>query len=275
MADPRASRDRDGGAGSVTARCRDGRAGAALRRWVHGVAALAALLVVSTGCTPLDDAMVAIFGRGMRDSRSFDPYENPAPRPENSVPFSAGTRAPAPGAVNIGVPEIGPYVPEMATSDIVPPGSELVRNLENPIETDAESLARGELMYNRYCAVCHGPNGVSEEAPIIDKHPVMAAYNLAYGNPVDYADGYLYGIIRMGRVNMPAYGARIPHFDRWHVVNYVRSLQEEYAASQGGGGSAQGGDAAATGNGGSGDAGTDGGGATGGGASGDAAGEEG
>lgn len=204
-------------------------------RWLRGVAAFAALLVVSTGCTPLDDAMVAIFGRSMRDSRSFDPYENPAPQPQNAVPFSAGTGAPAPGEVNIGAPALGPYMPPLAQRDLnPPPGSELVQNLANPIESDAESLARGELIYDRYCTVCHGPNGVSTEAPIIDKHPVMAAFNLAYGNPVGYPDGYLYGIIRMGRGNMPAYGARITHFDRWHVVSYVRSLQEEYAASQGG-----------------------------------------
>lgn len=204
-------------------------------RWLHGAAAFAALLVVSTGCTPLDDAMVAIFGRSMRDSRSFDPYENPAPRPQNAVPFSAGTRAPAPGEVNIGMPEIGPYVPEIAQSDLnPPPGSELVQNLESPIESDAESLARGELIYNRYCAVCHGPDGVSSDAIILEKLPLMAAFNLAYGNAPGYPDGYLYGIIAVGRGNMPAYGARITHFDRWHVVNYVRSLQEEYAGSQGG-----------------------------------------
>jgi len=143
MADPRASRDRDEPAGSMTARCLDGPAGADSLRWMRGVAALAALLVASTGCTPLDDAMVAIFGRSMRDSRSFDPYESPAPRPENSVPFSAGTRAPTPGAVNIGVPELGPYVPEIAQSDLnPPPGSDLVQNLPNPVEADGESLAR-------------------------------------------------------------------------------------------------------------------------------------
>lgn len=229
MAEPRASRAPVGRVGSATV------------RWMRGVAALAALLLVSTGCTPLDDAMVAIFGRSMRDSRSFDPYENPAPPPENAVPFSAGTRAPAPGAVNIGVPELGPYVPAIAQSDLnPPPGSDLVQNLTNPVEADAESLARGELMYNRYCTVCHGAAGVSAEAPVIEKHLVMAAFNLAYGNATGYSDGYLYGMIMVGRGNMPSYGARIPHFDRWHVVNYVRSLQEEYAASQGDGADAGG-----------------------------------
>ena len=47
-------------------------------------------LAVATGCKPLDDTMVAIFGRSMRDQRSFDPYENTRPEPEHSIAFSAG-----------------------------------------------------------------------------------------------------------------------------------------------------------------------------------------
>jgi hypothetical protein len=41
----------------------------------------------------------------------------------------------------------------------------------------------------------------------------------------DFTDGYVYGMIRVGRGLMPAYGHRISHFDRWNVVNYLRVLQ--------------------------------------------------
>ena len=47
-------------------------------------------LTVTTGCKPLDDTMVAIFGRSMRDQRSYDPYENTQLPPENAVSFSSG-----------------------------------------------------------------------------------------------------------------------------------------------------------------------------------------
>jgi mono/diheme cytochrome c family protein len=40
-----------------------------------------------------------------------------------------------------------------------------------------------------------------------------------------YTDGYLYAIVRHGRLLMPAYGDRIPGAERWDVVNYVRVLQ--------------------------------------------------
>jgi hypothetical protein len=32
---------------------------------------------------------------------------------------------------------------------------------------------------------------------------------------------------------MPPYGHRITHFDRWHIVNYVRELQREAGQTPG------------------------------------------
>jgi hypothetical protein len=37
----------------------------------------------------------------------------------------------------------------------------------------------------------------------------------------------MYAMIRVGRGIMPEYGSRIAHFDRWHIVNYVRQLQAQ------------------------------------------------
>ena len=66
---------------------------------------MALALGTLAGCKPLDDGMAAIFGRSMRDQRSFDPYENTRPAPENSVAFAAGNWPSADGEVNLGQPE--------------------------------------------------------------------------------------------------------------------------------------------------------------------------
>ena len=42
---------------------------------------------------------------------------------------------------------------------------------------------------------------------------------------MERTDGYIYGIVRLGRGLMPSY-RRIPPSDRWAVVNYVRYLQD-------------------------------------------------
>ncbi len=183
-----------------------------------------ALLSVTAGCTPLDDVMAAIFGRHMRDSRSFDPYENTLAPPLNSVPFAAGNITPGPGQLNTGQPERGFNAPPFTQADLFQP---IVQTLPNPVAADEASLARGEELFNRMCAVCHGEAGVGAEAFIVDKFRLLMAFNLSGPVVAGYSDGYIYGIIRVGRGLMPPYAHQISHFDRWNIVNYVRVLQRE------------------------------------------------
>jgi len=191
--------------------------------------ALVAMLaiVALSGCKPVDDVMVLIFGRSMRDQRSFDPYENTRPSPENSISFASGNYPLEFGVVNVGQPE-GADVPRFTQADLGVPGvgALVVQGLTNPLDrTDPRSMERGEELYMRFCAVCHGDDGVGANAYIADKHPTLPAYNLSGAQVAAYSDQYLYAMIRVGRGLMPEYGSRITHFDRWSIVNYVRELQ--------------------------------------------------
>lgn len=190
--------------------------------------AMALALVTLAGCKPMDDALVLVFGRSMRDQRSFDPYENPRPAPVGSVAFAAGNYPAAEGDFNVGQPE-GIDIPPFTQLDLGVPGvgGPVIQGLVNPTDpTDPESLARGEELYLRFCVVCHGPAGVGTGAYIAALHPVLPAYNLSGPLVAGYSDAYIYAMIRVGRGLMPEYGSRISHFDRWHVVNYVRQLQD-------------------------------------------------
>jgi len=192
-----------------------------MRRNLRAVAVLG-LVVLASGCSPLDDLMVALAGRSMRDQPSFDPYENPLPAPEQSVPFAAGNFTTTPGRINTGQPEMGDMPAPFTQSDLFTP---VVTGLVNPVPADAASLARGEQMYLRVCAVCHGEAGVGAQAYIADKHPMLLAFNLSDARISAYTDGFIYGKIRVGGPIMPAYAHQITHIDRWHIVNYVRELQ--------------------------------------------------
>ena len=185
------------------------------------------VLITLVGCKPLDDGMVFVFGRSMRDSRSFDPYENPRMPAEGSVAFAAGNYPSADGVVNIGQPE-GVAIPYFTQLDLGTPGvgNPVIQAMVNPTDPiDPASLARGEELYLRFCVVCHGPDGVGANAYIAPKHPILPAYNVSGDVVAGYSDQYLYAMLRVGRGLMPEYGSRIAHFDRWHVVNYVRQLQ--------------------------------------------------
>lgn len=189
--------------------------------------------LTATGCTPLDDLLAWMTpNRSMRNSISFDPHENPRMPDSTSVSFASGNFPAARGQVNVGAPVgLVEDLPPFTNADMAFQ-REIADALVNPVAADQASLARGRVVFNRYCAVCHGLTGSSADAPIASAPsigPLMQIWNLTSGTAPALTDGYIYGMIRVGRSAMPAYGARIPHFDRWHVVNYVRELQAQAA----------------------------------------------
>lgn len=193
---------------------RHGGAGGA-RRWGRGASGLALpLLAAATlgACTEIDDMLARVtFFAFMRESPAFDPYEAPRLPPEQSVPFESPTgEVPAP---------IAPSEAALQAFGAANP---------NPAPRGADSEARGQVMYERYCQVCHGPAGLGGATGSVTSTGVYPPIvpPVAAGRAATLSDGYIYGIIRAGRGLMPAYAVQVPHEDRWHIVNYLRALQE-------------------------------------------------
>jgi mono/diheme cytochrome c family protein len=184
-------------------------------------------MVVMSGCHPMDNLLVAIFGRSMRDSPSFDPYENTLMPPDGSVPFSMANYPASPGAFNLGETDGTAMMPPLTQLDMVA-FPEKASAYVNPVPATEESLARGEVMFARTCVPCHGNAGAGDG---LVTQAGMLSQSLLVEPVLSRTDGYLYGMIRVGRGLMPAYGHQITNFDRWHIVNYVRTLQA--AASSG------------------------------------------
>lgn len=194
-------------------------------RAARSLALASVFLVTATACSPMDTAIAAIFGRSMRTQPSIKPYEDPRGVPEGSVPFSAGNFAPL-GQFNLGQPEGDAGVPapiQQSDLNIANP-SPAVMNLVNPVPASAASLARGQEMYLRTCAPCHGESG-DGNGYIVQTGAYPLVFSLLNDNVRALPDGYIYGIVRVGRGLMPAYGHQVTHQDRWHIVNYVRQLQ--------------------------------------------------
>lgn len=175
----------------------------------------------ASACIPMDNLMFAIFGRSMRSQESFDPYENTRMAPEGSVPFAAGNFPANRNEVGLGQAE-GVAIPAPVTQGDLLTRPEVVDVILNPVPADAQSLARGQVVFQRACTPCHGVAGAGD-GPVVAVG--MLAMPLISEQARGYSDGYLYSIIRVGRGLMPAYGHQITHFDRWNVVNYVRQLQ--------------------------------------------------
>jgi mono/diheme cytochrome c family protein len=198
--------------------------------------ALVLVVLTGAGCTPMDDIMVAVFGRSMRDQPSIGAYEHPRLPAQGTVPFASGNFPAARGEFGMGQSEgIAPPPPvapiELLQAIANPDAFPHITGLANPVASDAESLARGEVLYNRACVPCHGVEGAGVG-------PVVAAgvppRSVISDEARALSDGYLYSIIRVGRGAMPAYGHQLAHFDRWHVVNYLRQLQGALPTQTGG-----------------------------------------
>ena len=92
----------------------------------------------------------------------------------------------------------------------------------NPVSADEQSKATGKKLYLRECADCHGPSGKGDGAGAKDlsrKPPDLASENVQ-----KQTDGALFYKITKGRGEMPAYRKMLSDEERWHTVNYMRTL---------------------------------------------------
>jgi len=100
--------------------------------------------------------------------------------------------------------------------------------LKNPLPKNVKNLARGKLMYDIYCAVCHGKDGMgmaTKDTNTLYKkklYPIPPA-NLNTDLVRNYPDGEIYHVITMGSAVMGAHGSQIRPDDRWRIVHYIKN----------------------------------------------------
>jgi mono/diheme cytochrome c family protein len=95
-------------------------------------------------------------------------------------------------------------------------------------------LKRGQTMFNRHCAVCHGQSGRGGGGDVA--YGIVGAYGLSVPpanmlTPEIQAqpDGQLFNTVSNGVRQMPGYGHQLKDvLDRWAIVAYVRELQFAY-----------------------------------------------
>lgn len=93
---------------------------------------------------------------------------------------------------------------------------------KNPVPATAESIKKGGDLYVVYCTPCHGPSGQG--------NGLVAA---KFVTPADLTnpdlqkartDGYWQSYLSVGGAVMPSYSESLSAEERWHVINYVRTL---------------------------------------------------
>jgi mono/diheme cytochrome c family protein len=102
---------------------------------------------------------------------------------------------------------------------------------KNPVATSAESIEKGKTLYlektKGNCIFCHGETGAGNEAnmPRLRRKPADLTNK---ERMTAMTDGEVFWKISKGITGiMPAGEKRMTEEERWHVVNYVRTLAKE------------------------------------------------
>lgn len=101
---------------------------------------------------------------------------------------------------------------------------ESAKSVKNPISADASSITAGKVLYTKECLQCHGKKGLGDgpNAATLDKSP--EPINTA--KVKNQTDGELFWKLKEGRKPMPSTKKTFTDEQRWHVVNYIRTLSK-------------------------------------------------
>jgi mono/diheme cytochrome c family protein len=91
----------------------------------------------------------------------------------------------------------------------------------NPAAGDPDSPARGEKLFEQYCALCHGQLGGGDGA--LAKNLKTQPTNLAQ-RAGHHPDGDFAWKIANGRGDMPSFKKQLTENQIWDLVNFIQKL---------------------------------------------------
>ena len=100
--------------------------------------------------------------------------------------------------------------------------------LKNPFTNTPEVLKRGEAVYTKQCAVCHGAKGMGDGPLIVREDGSEGAYKAvppAYSDRLKtLKDGEMFHSISYGKNLMGGYASHVKPEDRWKLICYIKEL---------------------------------------------------
>jgi mono/diheme cytochrome c family protein len=126
----------------------------------------------------------------------------------------------------------------VAGTTVMVKDQDAAEKLANPVPANAKSVDTGGRLFAIYCTPCHGKSGTGDG--LVGEKLIMKPFNLTSSNDMhswdpkkepQYTDGYIFGKMTLGGVVMPSYANDLSATERWHVVNYVRSVLQKAPAT--------------------------------------------
>lgn len=98
------------------------------------------------------------------------------------------------------------------------------QNLKNPLPETEEILAQGRVMYDNFCSPCHGGAGKGD-GPVGEVYLGIPDYS--QGRYKEMTEGHIFHVITHGQGRMWPHGSQVAPEDRWKIVRYVQTLQNQ------------------------------------------------
>lgn len=95
--------------------------------------------------------------------------------------------------------------------------------LVNPVKDDPSATTRGKKTFQSTCTVCHGSTGKGDGMVGASLNPPAA--NLQLPIVAKQTDGAIFWKISTGNSPMPSYKINLTDRQKWELVNYIRTLQ--------------------------------------------------
>lgn len=102
--------------------------------------------------------------------------------------------------------------------------------INNPFPISENGLARGKMLYETFCGICHGNKGdglgylANADENKNSKYLAVPA-NFLKEEFLNASNGRYYHAIMYGKNVMGGYSDKLSYEERWQVIHYIRSLQ--------------------------------------------------
>ena len=97
------------------------------------------------------------------------------------------------------------------------------KNRKNPVPESPESVETGKKLYPSQCGLCHGEKGDGKGDLAVELKFEMPDFTTAEWQK-KRSDGELNYILTTGHGRMPGQGGRLQEAQKWHLVNFLRTL---------------------------------------------------
>lgn len=168
----------------------------------------------STPYEPLSQIKDTEAGRGVTSSEVETHAEFYNSNPYNA--FDMTMRKPVENTV-----KRGQYLPNHIAADDY---ASAEATLTNPLDSTQVVIKDGKILYERFCDHCHGEKGQGDGS-VGQVYKGVTSYTSA--SVKDKKGGHIFHVITHGKGRMGAHASQISVEDRWKIVRYVQTLQNQ------------------------------------------------